>query len=134
MKLGRIIVSGILIEVSTALLRIIWIGANEIFSGKGPGHEVDRMFIAFYSETLGVALLAFLFGWWATKRNDSKFLLSGILVGSIAVAACIVDYLICQMPLNPIMIALGFIRILFATIGSVVSFIICRKMVRRVLP
>lgn len=134
MKLRRIILGGIFVEVTTALLRIVWISANDYFVGRGPGNELNPMINSFFSETVGTSLFAILFGWWATRTNESKFLSSGIFVGVIAIGAFVVDCLIFKVPFNSIMIPLGVIRIAFVLIGAFVSYVLFNRRIRKPLP
>lgn len=133
MRLSRIIVSGVFIEISIALVKIIFTGSHEFFGRVHPAYQPDRdrMFIYFSAETFGMAVFAFLFGWWATRKNDSKFLLSGILAGFSAVIAFVIDYLIFQVPFHIEMYGLGLIRMFFVVIGSSVSLVIFRGRIKR---
>lgn len=133
MRLSRIIASGVFIEISIALVKIIFTGSHEFFGRVHPGDQPDRMFIYFSAETFGMAVFAFLFGWWATRKNDSKFLLSGFLAGFAAVIAFVIVYLTFQVPFHIEMFGLGLIRIIFVVIGSSVSFIIFRTRIKREL-
>lgn len=134
MKFSRIIISGISVEIATAVLRITWISISDYFVGRGPGNELNPMIISFFSETVGTSLFAILFGWWATRKNDSRFLVSGILIGLVAVAAFIVDCLVFQVPFHSIMIPLGVLRIVFALIGSIVSYFLFKRQGKRISP
>jgi len=136
-KLSRVIVGGVLIEVATILLRSLGITAYSRFGPQEPGHEVDGLVVAFFVETIGTSIFAIVFGWWATRTNESKFLLSGVLVGLISIVALLVDCLVCQVPFRTVMmpmLLLGSTRIPFALIGSCVSYARFRLRIKRKLP
>ena len=130
MKWSRILIGGILVEVATAFLRIVLISASDYFVGRGPGNELNPMFIAFFSETVGTALFAVLFGWWATRKNDANFLLAGLLIGIVANAVFAIDLIAFQVPYHPTVVAQGIGRIVFVLLGATLSLVLS-KILRR---